>query len=174
MPAVDVDVTYQRRPLDLERDRLTIARTGDDIRMPLCEFGDNVARLSGSAQKADRILLTWQYSPWLKSVLSAISEFRQVKAGWDGDNAPVPSPGALDTAEMLATYLNNVPTKPVFSVDSLGRPTFSSNAEDFYLHLTIDESERLTLFAEIGGVEHFFGDIEFNGRKAPDQLSIIL
>ena len=71
MPAVDVDVTYQRRPLDLERDRPTITRTGADIRMPLCEFGKNLAYLSGSAEEADRLLLTWRYSPWLKLVLSS-------------------------------------------------------------------------------------------------------
>jgi hypothetical protein len=174
MPAVDVDVTYQPKPLDREQDRPSITRIGGDIRMPVCEFGNNIARLSGSAQSADRLLFTSRYSPWLTAVLSAIAGYREVQEGWDGIDAPTPLQGTLDTAEMLATYLNNAPVKPAFSVDALGRPTFSSNADEFYVHLTIDEPERLTLFAEINGVEHFFDGIEFNGRKAPEQLSIIL
>ncbi|WP_018323456.1 hypothetical protein [Bradyrhizobium sp. WSM2793] len=174
MLALDVDVTYQRKPLEAEREQVTVTRSGADIHMPVCEIGNHIARLTGSAEKSDRVLFISHYTPWLKSVLTSISEFRAVKEGWDGADALPPSQGSLDTAEMLATYLNNAPFKPVFSVDAYGRPTFSSNAPDFYVHLTIDDPGQLTLFAEIDGVEHFADQIEFNGRKAPDQLSIIL
>lgn len=75
---------------------------------------------------------------------------------------------------MLAIYLNAASTKLVFSVDPLGRPTFSSNADDYYVHLTVDAPERLTLFAEIDGQELFEDQIIFTGRQAPDELRPIL
>lgn len=174
MPVLDVDVTYQRRPLEAQREPATVTRSGVDIGIPAYETGNYVARLTGSSENSDRLLFLSQYTPWLKSVLASISEFRNVQEGWDGVDALPPSQGTLDTAEMLATYLNNAPTKPTFSVDAYGRPTFWCNSPDFYVHLTIDSPERLTLFAEIEGVEYFADQIEFNGRRAPDQLSIIL
>ncbi len=174
MPALDVDVTYQRKPLEVEREQVTVTRSGADIHMPICEVGNHIAQLSGSAQKSDRLLFISHYSPWLKSVLTSIAEFRNVTEGWDGMDAAAPSHGALDTAEMLATYLNKASVKPIFAVDALGRPTFSSNAAEFYVHLIVDGPELLTLFAEIEGTEHFADQIEFSGRKAPDQLAIIL
>jgi hypothetical protein len=106
--------------------------------------------------------------------VSLISEFRNVREGWDGRDAAVPSTGALDTAEMLAVYLNSAPNKLVFAVDALGRPTFSSNADNYYIHLTIDGPEQLTLFAEIDGVEYFHDNVRFTGRKAPEELTPIL
>ena len=174
MPALDIDQTYQRSALDLQRSPPSITRAGNDIRAPFRESGNRVARLTGSAQKTGRILYLGSHTPWLNHILSSISDYRNVREGWDGQDAAVPVAGTLDTAEMLAVYLNNAQTKLAFAVDALGRPTFSSNADDYYIHLTIDAPERLTLFAEIDGVEYFYDNVEFTGRKAPDELSSIL
>jgi hypothetical protein len=64
--------------------------------------------------------------------------------------------------------------RPTFAVDSLGRPTFAARSKDFYLHLTVDRADRITWFAEVDSVEYFDDDVEFKGRKLPEQLSSIL
>ncbi len=174
MAAHDVNTTYQRRPLDMMMGPPSITRSGQDIQAPYFDASDSFARLFGSADTRERHVFVSSFTPWLKDVLSSIAEFRRVREGWDGIDSVVPSQGALDSAEMLAVHLKDAAQRLVFTVDPLGRPTFLSNADDFYVHLTVDAPGRLTLFAEVDGSEHFFDNIEFNGRKAPDELASIL
>jgi hypothetical protein len=117
-----------------------------------------------------------ELDPWFHKTIAAISSYRGVKDGWDGHDAVAPSKRSLDTAEMLAVFLSQAREdwRPVFSVDALGRPSFSSNSNGFYLHLTVDEPGKLTWFAELDGVEHFQDDVPFNGRRLPESLQAIL
>jgi len=174
MPAVDVNTTYQPKPVDVERDRPSITRTGADIRLPVYVAESNIVRLLGSSKESDRVALCGVRSPWLALVLAEIASYRQVQPGWDGIDAAVPSHEALDTAEMLAVFLNNAEAKMIFAVDALGRPTFAARSDDFYLHLTVDGPERITWFAEVSGVEHFHDEVEFTGRRLPSELAAIL
>ncbi|NUU44540.1 hypothetical protein [Tardiphaga robiniae] len=176
MPALDLDTTYQSKPIDRDRDKPSITRTGADIRLPSLAKARTFVRLVGSAQEADQFVLLAPRDPWLIETIRLIDDHRNLAKGWDGECAEPPEAGALDTAEMLSVFLNsNGPgSRPTFSVDSLGRPTFAARTNNFYIHLTVDKSERITWFAEVDGVEHFHDDVEFKGRKLPDELSAIL
>ena len=176
MPALDFDTTYQTKPLDRESDKPSITRTGGDIRLPAHLKSRAYVRLVGSAQEGDRLVLLTTRSPWLTETIKLIDQYRNVSTGWDGGSAEAPQDEALDTAEMLSVFLNTESRggRPTFAVDSLGRPTFAARSQNFYIHLTVDRSERLTWFAEVDGVEYFQDDVEFKGRKLPDELSTIL
>lgn len=173
MIAADANVTYQAKPLDLAPPRAAVNRTGGDIASPDHRAKSYEARLVGSMSEQPRLVLTYQRSAWLTSAIDAIAEFRTVKNGWDGVDALAPQWDSLDTAEMLAVFFNNMDQHPTFTVDALGRPTFSLNSDDLYLHLTVDRGNQITWFAEVIGVEHFEESVAFTGRKLPDQLAVL-
>lgn len=174
MIAADANVTYQAKPLDLAPPRAAANRTGGGIAWPNDHAGNNYeARLFGSVSEQPRLVLIYQRSAWLTSAIDAIAEFKTVKDGWDGIDALAPQWDSLDTAEMLAVFFNSMDQHPAFTVDALGRPTFSLNSDNLYLHLTVDRGNRITWFAEVAGVEHFDENIAFTGRKLPDQLAVL-
>lgn len=110
--------------------------------------------------------------PWLIETMSTIKAFRTAREGWDGANAAAPVRSHVDAAEMLASFLAQVPDRfrPVLSVDAEGRPTYAANTGRFYLHLTVDSASELTWYAEIDGREHFQDEVLFDGRRLPQEL----
>jgi hypothetical protein len=172
MIAVAIDTTYQSVPLDHEREIPFLARTATDIQKPSLETESTIAFTHNSQNES--VVFSCLRSPWLVATLSSISDFRGAEHGWDGIDAAAPGHPVLDTAEMLTAHFNGAPIRPTFSVDALGRPTFSSTAENFYLHLTIDAPERLTWYAEVDGEEFFQDNVQFGGRKLPPDLANIL
>ncbi|WP_369720058.1 hypothetical protein AB8Z38_22925 [Bradyrhizobium sp. LLZ17] len=174
MIAVDANITYQAQPLDLAPPRAAANRTGGDIAGPNRRAGNRYeAHLVGSVSEQPRLVLAYQRSAWLTSVINATAEFRTVKNGWDGVDAEAPKWDSLDTAEMLAVFFNNMDQHPTFAVDALGRPTFSLNSDELYLHLTVDGANQVTWFAEVAGVEHFHENVAFTGRKLPNELAVL-
>jgi hypothetical protein len=114
--------------------------------------------------------------PWFLNTWDKISRHVGLKDGWDGSDAPAPSRDALDHAYALAVLLAAKPDgrRPVFAVDSEGRPGFATNNRDLYLHLTIDKPGLLSWLAVIEGVEHFGDDVRFDGVTLPPELDRVL
>jgi hypothetical protein len=177
MPALDFNSTYQPSYLEKDSERVTIARSGSDLRSPAHVGNVSYLRLVGSSSitEAPVGIRSWR-SPWLVQTISLIDQHRGLGAGWDGADALPPGDDVLNTAEMLAVFFNNDKSwgRPSFAVDALGRPTFAVRVPQFYLHLTVDRAERLTWYAEVNGEDHFHEDVMFSGRKLPDELSAIL
>jgi len=114
--------------------------------------------------------------PWFLNTWDKISHHVGLEDGWDGSGARAPSQDALDHAYALAVLLAAKPEgrRPVFAVDSEGKPGFASNNKNLYLHLTIDRPGVLSWLAIVEGVEHFGDDVGFDGVSLPPELDRIL
>jgi hypothetical protein len=114
--------------------------------------------------------------PWFLSTWDKISHHVGLPDGWDGASARAPTREALDHAYSLAVLLAAKPEgrRPVFAVDSEGRPGFAANNRELYLHLTIDTPGILSWLAVINGIEYFGDDIAFDGVSLPSELDRIL
>lgn len=171
-----VDTTYQPKALDFGNDRPAIFRTGADIVLPPHIVDQRFYKLIGSGTDDNAVLIASASNGWLKGVLESITVFRNFRSGWDGQHAEAATQKALDTAEMLAVLVSSHSrsNELSFSVDSLGRPTFAGRSSGFYIHLTVDDGDHITWFAEKSGVEYFDGDVEFTGRHLPTALAQVL
>lgn len=105
-------------------------------------------------------------APWLLDTMNVIEASRRVEA------ANSPRAKMLDTAEMLASFLVDLEPRrrPQLNIDVDGQPSFATVLDDFYIHLTVDEPNRLTWYATAGGAEHFDEGVAFDGRKLPASL----
>jgi hypothetical protein len=171
-----VNTTYQPKALDFANDRPAIIRTGADIALPVHTEDTRLCKLFGSATSDRLVLISLRPDAWMAAVLETISTYRNTKSGWDGQNANAVEQTSLDASEMLAVLLSNYPrsTQLTFSVDTLGRPSFAGRGPDFYLHLTVDDANHITWFAEKSGIEYFGGEVEFSGRRIPSDLPTLL
>lgn len=165
--------------------RPAIVAPATDVVSPLewlIELDDRAVNVTTARVRSTVLLNTddpvacFGFGDWFSKTVAAISSYVGLKDGWDGNDAIAPSKAALGTAEMLAVFLSQAPEerRPVFAVDALGRPSFASNSDGFYLHLTVDEPGKLTWFAEVDGVEYFKDDVPFDGRRLPETLQAIL
>ncbi len=118
---------------------------------------------------------SFEHLSWLTETAERISACRNYQDGWDGDEAVAPTSEALGAAEALAVLLTVVSShvRPQFSVDALGRPTFSRNVRNLYLHLTIDSENAITWFADHKGTEYFQDSVQFDGRVVPEELALL-
>jgi hypothetical protein len=114
--------------------------------------------------------------PWLVATWDLIADHRNLTSGWDGETAAAPRRESLDTAEALAVLIAAKPmqTRPQFSVDCNGLPGFAMYDDRLYLHLTIDDVDRLSWYAVSGGTESFADDIAFDGAQLPPLLDRLL
>ncbi|KIZ45963.1 hypothetical protein, partial [Rhodopseudomonas palustris] len=114
---------------------------------------------------------------WTLETLSAIAAHRNLTDGWAGSfSTEAPNKEALDTAETLAQAFSYVPTskRPAFSVDTEGRPSFSSYNDEFYLHLTIDRPGFISWYSVKNGDEDFRDDVAIDGFNLEKLASEIL
>jgi hypothetical protein len=157
-----LDILHYSPPAEL--------RTVTDIGSPLGILADVPGAITLAKQTA---LGPLYFDPWLFETLFVIESYRGVESGWDGDMATAPSNTALKGAEMLSAFLalSDADRRPDLCVDSMGRPTFATNIDDFYIHLTVDAAGKLTWYAVENGVERFADDVEFNGREVPNELA---
>jgi hypothetical protein len=178
MTALDhsIDTTYQPKAFDFANDRPALFRTGADIQLPERQEARCFYKLVGSSGGDRTVLVSSSATPWLSTVLHSTASFRTAQFGWDGQNSRAAEQSMLDASEMLAVLLSNYARSELltFSVDSRGRPTFAGRSPDFYLHLTIDDANHITWYAEKSGVEYFDGDVEFKGRHVPSGLLELL
>jgi hypothetical protein len=109
-------------------------------------------------------------NPWLVDTIEIIDAHRQAVAGTAQEGGIRP---LLDTAELLAPFITDLPRRrrPQLNIESDGRPTFATATDEFYIHLTVDEPNRLTWYAVVGGAEHFNEAVAFDGRKFPPELT---
>jgi hypothetical protein len=124
---------------------------------------------SAPSDSAPKITSLSGMSPWLLDTVRIIDAYRRYLNGTAGDTLIARS---LDTAEMLASFLADIPPRhrPQLNIDSDGRPSFATVLDDFYIHLTVDEPNQLTWYAVVRGAEHFDEGVAFNGRKLPADL----
>ncbi|HKQ44912.1 MAG TPA: hypothetical protein VJS47_05915 [Rhizomicrobium sp.] len=117
---------------------------------------------------------------WLAEMLATIRSFRNVEAGWDGENSRAPAAETLDAAEMLLAYFRNAPAdrRPAINVGSDGLPSFARNLRDFYLHLVVEPRNHpsncvahLTWYAIKDGENIFEESVPFYGTSLPPELS---
>jgi hypothetical protein len=150
-------------------------RTATEIASPIARYIDlkNERLTLGSQTPA---VGQSHFDSWLFETLFIIESYRKVTDGWDGGSAPAPSKAALDAAELLSVFfaLAEYETRPALCVDALGRPSFATNSPELYLHLTVDNSGRLTWYSVLRGTEAFAEEVEFDGNRLPDQLQRLL
>jgi hypothetical protein len=122
-----------------------------------------------SGQEGVNVVVLTPRDPWLVATWDLIADHHDLASGWDGMNAVAPKRESLDTAELLAILISSKPmrSRPQFSVDSSGRPSFALYDDRLYLHLTIDDADRLWWYAVFGDVESFEDDIVFDGAQLP-------
>lgn len=103
--------------------------------------------------------------PWVVETLQAVAGHRNLSKGWDGQSGLAPSSGALDTAEILTQAFAFAPasSRPVFSVDADGRPSFSSYNDDLYLHLTVDDPGVISWYSVRNGEDDFRDNVKVDG-----------
>ncbi len=114
--------------------------------------------------------------PWLLATWESIAAYRDLEPGWDGFDAPPPSRDCLEAAESLAILISAKPmqTRPVFAVDSRGRPTFAKYDENIYLHLIVDGRDQLAWYGVAGGEEFFEDEVLYEGVALPTALNRLL
>lgn len=103
--------------------------------------------------------------PWVVETLQAVAGHRNLLNGWDGQAGLAPSEGALDTAEILTQAFAFAPasSRPVFSVDADGRPSFSLYSDYLYLHLTVDGPGVISWYSMRNGQDDFRDDVPVDG-----------
>jgi hypothetical protein len=109
----------------------------------------------------------------MAKTLGYIQACRGYLIGWDGRGGVTPTPECLDAAEYLTAFFASWPVarRPQLGIDAEGRPTFAAKVRDFYLHLTIDEPQKLTWYAVVEGNELFQEDVAFDGTQMPPDLA---
>ncbi len=87
--------------------------------------------------------------------------------------APTPEPGSLTTAEYLASFFAAWPVsrRPQLALDMDGFPTFAAKSNEFYLHLTVEQTNILTWYAIVSGAEYFQDGVAFDGTALPIELA---
>jgi hypothetical protein len=173
-PGIDYDTAAKQAALDLDRRTPAEFRTATDIASPIARYIE--FKIDPSTLGEQTPVSPLHFDSWLFETLFIIESYRSVSDGWDGGSAPRPSKEALDAAEMLSAFFTIVryEKRPTLCVDALGRPNFATNTSELYLHLTVEMSGRLTWYSVLRGIEGFADEIEFDGRKLPDQLQHLL
>jgi hypothetical protein len=186
MPLV-TDATPALNQLDhLLRVPFAEVRTATDLKDPWPHFIAELARASaskstsptaagqstvtkeaGTSQEAPPLA---KMNPWLVDAIATIDAHRKSVLG---NQAQASGLSLLDSAEMLAPFMTEVSSRrrPRLNIEPDGRPTFATATDDFYIHLTVDEPNRLTWFAVVAGTEYFDEGVVFDGRRLPPALS---
>jgi hypothetical protein len=109
-------------------------------------------------------------NPWLVDAMTIIDVHRKGVAGDQRAGAIRP---LLESAEMLASFIAEIGSRrrPQLNIEPDGRPTFATATDEFYIHLTVDEPNRLTWYAVVGGTEYFDERVAFDGRRLPSGLA---
>jgi hypothetical protein len=107
---------------------------------------------------------------WLVDTMGIIDTHRKGLAGQQHERGVR---SLLDSAEMLASFITDIGPRrrPQLNIEPSGRPAFATATDDFYIHLTVDEPNRLTWYAVVRGTEHFDEGVAFDGRKLPPGLA---
>jgi hypothetical protein len=144
-------------------------RSATDIVSPISKL----CELTGVQTAGDRTPAAPLYfDSWLFETLAIVESFRKVSDGWDGAGAAAPSRRSLDITEMMSAFLalSRPERRPTLCIDAFGRPSFATNNDHLYIHLTIDEAGALTWYAVADGTEYFSDDVVFDGKHFPDEL----
>jgi hypothetical protein len=115
-------------------------------------------------------------SPWLADTMATIGEQRDYIASHRHGDVRACSEEILNTAQLAAALLSSMPParRPQLSFDNKDSASFATATREYYMHLTVDEPNRLTWFAEVGGNEYFTENCPFDGRRLPEELRRLL
>jgi hypothetical protein len=178
LPATDATPSYDALSAFL-LPPLAEIRVGTDLAKDpwgrLLEVLENTnARQNPSSSAADKSALRQEdqlsgMNPWLIDTIEIIDAQRQALNSVADKEQKL---SLLDTAEMLASYICDIAPRrrPQLNIEPEGRPSFATALDDFYIHLTVDEPNKLTWYATVRGAEYFDEGVAFDGRKLPEGL----
>jgi hypothetical protein len=122
----------------------------------------------GSSPSLDELLVrvkeTPVADPWLDATLALISDWAR-----HTERDPAVRQSAENLTALLAGW--SAVRRPSLAFDIDARPSFASKSPGYYLHLTLEEPNKLSWYAEVGDKEFFEDGVPFDGTSLPANLA---